>query len=222
MRPSGVGSPVRAARQPLTRPRIVAAALRILEREGTAGLSMRKLADELGKAPAAVYRHVSDKRELMGLLFDEVSRRIVIPESDDEPRALILAAAQNAHRTLEEHGWVAAGMLDGALVGATSLRLSEFVLDTLVRHGMSDEAAARLHLAIWQYLIGHLVAGAPRVIGPETGDAEPGRYPTVHRVAPLIERMSDQERFTAGLRVLLDGAFAPAPPVTRSAGAAPA
>ncbi|MEU3372274.1 TetR/AcrR family transcriptional regulator [Streptomyces sp. NPDC006660] len=197
--------------QPLTRPHIVAAGLRLLEREGAAGLSMRKLADELGKAPAAVYKHVSDKRELMSLLFDEVSRRIELPGPGDDPRSAIMAAAQSAHRVLEAHGWIATGMIDGPLLGVTSMRLSEFILDALVRKGMSDVRAARLQVAIWEYLVGHLVAaraGAqvpfPR---PEAGGEDAEDYPTVRRVAPLVAEMSDQERFDAGLRVLLDGVF---------------
>ncbi|MFF5972935.1 TetR/AcrR family transcriptional regulator [Streptomyces sp. NPDC012769] len=200
--------------QPLTRPRIVAAGLRLLEREGAAGLSMRKLAGELGKAPAAVYKHVSDKRELMSLLFDEVSRRIELPDPGDDPRAAIVEAAQSAHQVLEEHGWIAAEMLDGRLLGATSMRLSEFILDTLVQSGMSDERAARLHVAIWEYLVGHLVAaraGAPGLAPcPAANEDGTEDYPTVRRVAPLLAGMSDQERFAAGLRVLLDGAFAEA------------
>ncbi|MFI8825008.1 TetR/AcrR family transcriptional regulator [Streptomyces sp. NPDC053431] len=200
--------------QPLTRPHIVAAGLRLLEREGAAGLSMRKLAGELGKAPAAVYKHVSDKRELMSLLFAEVSRRIELPDPGDDPRTSIVEAAQSAHRVLEEHGWIAAEMLDGRVLGAASMRLSEFILDALVRTGMSDAQAARLHVAIWEYLVGHLVAaraGAPGLAPcPEAGTGEDGAedYPTVRRVAPLVAGMSDQERFAAGLRALLDGAFA--------------
>lgn len=207
------GAPGPGRPQPLTRSHIVAAGLRLLRREGAAGLSMRKLAVELGRAPAAVYRHVSGKRELMSLLLDEVTRRIDIPDAGDDPRAVVLEVAQSAHRVLEEHGWVADGMLDGELLDATSLRLSEFVLQTLVRAGMSDAQAAHLHVALWQYLVGHLVAeragtrygAAPAAAPGEGGDEE---YPTVRRVAPLIRGMSDQERFTAGLRALLDGAFA--------------
>ncbi|MER6031486.1 TetR/AcrR family transcriptional regulator C-terminal domain-containing protein [Streptomyces sp. NPDC001851] len=214
------------ASEPLTRPHIVAAGLRLLEREGAAGISMRKLAVELGKAPAAVYRHVSNKRELMSLLLDEVTRRIVIPDAGDDPRAVVLEAAQSAHRVLEEHGWIATGMLDGELLDATSLRLSEFILETLVRGGMSDAQAARLHVAIWQYLVGHLVAersGTPYGAATAPGEGGDEEYPTVRRVAPLIRGMSDQERFTAGLRALLDGAFAELGAARRApaAGAAP-
>ncbi|MET9953720.1 TetR/AcrR family transcriptional regulator [Streptomyces sp. NPDC006339] len=198
--------------QPLTRPRIVAAGLRVLEREGVTGLSMRKLAGELGKAPAAVYKHVSDKRELMSLLFDEVSRRIELPDPGDDPRTAIVEAAQSAHRVLEEHGWIATEMLDGPLLGATSMRLSEFILDALIRAGLTDAQAARLHIAIWDYLVGHLVAaraGAPGLLPRPTASADGTEdYPTVRRVAPLMAGMTDQERFAAGLRVLLDGAFA--------------
>jgi len=176
--------------QRLTRPRIVAAGLRLLERDGAAGLSMRKLAGELGKAPAAVYKHVSDKRELMCLLFDEVSRRIELPDPGDDPRTAIVAAAQSAHQVLEEHGWIAAEMLDGRLLGAASMRLSEFILDTLVRNGMSDAQAARLHVAIWEYLVGHLVAARAGATGltpcPAAGEdgedrAEAAAGGTAHR-----------------------------------------
>ncbi|MFG2720895.1 TetR/AcrR family transcriptional regulator [Streptomyces sp. NPDC048416] len=198
------------AMQPLTRPHIVAAGLRLLEREGAAGLSMRKLAGELGKAPAAVYKHVSDKRELMSLLFDEVSRRIELPGPGDDPRTAIVAAAQSAHRVLEAHGWIATGMIDGPLLGVTSMRLSEFILDALVRKGMSDVQAARLQVAIWEYLVGHLVAaraGSPVMFPCSAAQDDAEDYPTVRRVAPLVAEMSDQERFDAGLRVLLDGVF---------------
>ncbi|MGW6602230.1 hypothetical protein, partial [Streptomyces sp. NPDC055036] len=66
---------------------------------------------------------------------------------------------------VEEHGWIATGMLDGAVLGITSMRLSEFILEALVRDGMSDVQAARLDVAIWQYPVGHLVDARAGVAG---------------------------------------------------------
>ncbi|MEC4020834.1 TetR/AcrR family transcriptional regulator [Streptomyces sp. H27-D2] len=202
--------------QPLTRSQIVAAGMRLLKREGAAGLSMRKLANELGKAPAAVYRHLSDKRELMSLLFDEVSRQFVIPDAGDDPREEIIEAVENAHRVMEEHKWIVTVILDGTLLTPNSLRLSQFILNTMIRGGMSDAQAARLHVAIWQYVLGHLLVAQskgwyllPRSYNGFTriGD-KLDEYPAVRRIAPVVNEMSDHERFAAGLKALLDGAFA--------------
>ncbi|WP_165484680.1 TetR/AcrR family transcriptional regulator [Streptomyces kasugaensis] len=155
---TSAGTPTRAhTTQPLTRAHIVAAGLRLLERHGTAGLRMRKLANELGKAPAAVYRHVSDKRELMTLLFDEVSHQFTIPAPGDNPRNDIIKAVENAHRVMKEHPWTVTLILDGAPPTPHILRLSQFILDTMIRKGMTDTQAAHLHTAIWQYTLGHLL-----------------------------------------------------------------
>jgi AcrR family transcriptional regulator len=53
---------------PLDVERIVEVACHIVERDGLAGLSMRKLGAELGVDPMAVYHHVADKRELLSLV----------------------------------------------------------------------------------------------------------------------------------------------------------
>src|ERR1700733_4037097 len=56
----------------LSRQRLLAAALRVLEREGIDGLSMRKGAAELGGKGASLYWHVRSKEQLLDLLTDEL------------------------------------------------------------------------------------------------------------------------------------------------------
>src|SRR5689334_22041333 len=87
MKPSGEGSPAgdparassvpeppwrshaqAARRVPLTRESILEAALRVLDRDGMDGLSMRRVAQELGTGPASLYWHVRNKGELLQLL----------------------------------------------------------------------------------------------------------------------------------------------------------
>jgi AcrR family transcriptional regulator len=60
---------------PLTREIIVAAALKIAERDGLEGLTMRALASELGVTPMATYYHVPDKVSLVNLVVDAVHER---------------------------------------------------------------------------------------------------------------------------------------------------
>ena len=64
--------PGRGERRPLTRDAIVDAALALLDREGLSGLSMRKLAQELGAGAASLYWHVGNKEELLSLLLDRI------------------------------------------------------------------------------------------------------------------------------------------------------
>jgi AcrR family transcriptional regulator len=71
-------------RKPLTRDAIVDAALVLLERDGMDGLSMRKLARELGAGAASLYWHVGDKEELLSLLLDRIVGESKIPEPDPE------------------------------------------------------------------------------------------------------------------------------------------
>ncbi|MFE7610560.1 TetR/AcrR family transcriptional regulator [Streptomyces celluloflavus] len=216
---TSAGTPTRAhTTQPLTRAHIVAAGLRLLERHGTAGLSMRKLANELGKAPAAVYRHVSDKRELMTLLFDEVSHQFTIPAPGDNPRNDIIKAVENAHRVMKEHPWTVTLILDGTPPTPHILRLSQFILDTMIRKGMTDTQAAHLHTAIWQYTLGHLLMTQnkkwhqPPHPHPRTKTTPtPNPYPTLQRIAPLINHITHHNHFTTNLATLIDKAFALTP-----------
>ena len=74
----------RPARTPLTREAIVDAALRVVDREGADGLSMRRVAEELGTGPASLYWHVASKDELINLVVDRVVGEIELPPPDPE------------------------------------------------------------------------------------------------------------------------------------------
>src|SRR3954447_9952220 len=71
-------------RKPLTREAIVDAALRLLERDGMQGLSMRKLAQELGTGAASLYWHVGDKEQLLSLLLDRIVGETKVPDPDPQ------------------------------------------------------------------------------------------------------------------------------------------
>ncbi len=91
---------------PLTRERILQAALRILDGQGLDGLSMRKLAAELGVEAMSLYNHVKDKRDLLDGLTDLALASLPVPEdalpwdARLETLALGLYQALIAHPTL--------------------------------------------------------------------------------------------------------------------------
>ncbi|QUQ66665.1 TetR/AcrR family transcriptional regulator [Kutzneria sp. CA-103260] len=70
-------------RQQLSRELIVDTALDILDREGMAALSMRRIATELGTGAASLYAHVSNKEELQELLLERVLSQV--PHETPDP-----------------------------------------------------------------------------------------------------------------------------------------
>jgi AcrR family transcriptional regulator len=71
-----------APRPQLSRRAIVDAALRVLHKDGGDGLTMRRVADELGSGAASLYGYVANKEELIQLLLDRLLGELKIPEPD--------------------------------------------------------------------------------------------------------------------------------------------
>ncbi len=72
--------PRRRVEQVLSLDRIVAAAVVIADAEGLDGLSMRRVATDLGASPMALYRHVADKDDLLLGMLDRALREARLPE----------------------------------------------------------------------------------------------------------------------------------------------
>src|SRR3954464_5691671 len=94
-------TPRRVPRAPLNRARLPAAALRLCDAEGFQPLTMRRLAQELGAAPMAIYTHFRDKDELLAALLDHVVGLLEVPTGDREQT--LRGFAQAARRTLLAH-----------------------------------------------------------------------------------------------------------------------
>src|SRR5215212_6036488 len=118
--------PARAERQPLTREAIVEAALALLERDGITGLSMRKLAQELGTGAASLYWHVGDKEELLSLLLDRIVGEAELPEPDpDNWQGTVKELARAARRHLSQRRDAAQLSLGRVPAGPHSLPILE-------------------------------------------------------------------------------------------------
>ena len=57
---------------PLNRDRVLAAAVELADEVGIEALSMRRLAQELGVVPMALYKHVANKEELLDGMVDAI------------------------------------------------------------------------------------------------------------------------------------------------------
>ena len=212
----------RPARAPLSREAIVDAAFRVLDRDGAAGLSMRRVAEELGTGPASLYWHVANKDALIDLIIDRVAGEITLPEPDpdhwqEQLRAWLLEVRGVFHR----HPGVAALTLGRIPVGPNLVRWTEWTLSLLRGAGIPDRIAAYAGDLLGLYLgaTGYEATLAPpsptgEPLSPEEGVAmvrgyyesmPPDRFPNVLATLDELFGGGPEERFELGLDVILRG-----------------
>src|SRR3954465_526873 len=99
-----------AARIPLSRERILGAALDLADEAGVEALTMRRLGEELGVEAMSLYKHVANKDDLLDGMVDLVFAEIELPRDDDEWRPAMRARAVSARAALNRHPWATALM----------------------------------------------------------------------------------------------------------------
>jgi AcrR family transcriptional regulator len=92
-------------RAPLSKDRVLRAAVSLADRDGIASLSMRNLSEELGVVPMALYKHVVDKEELLDGMIDVVVGEIDPPVSGADWKSAIRQRILSARRTFRRHPW---------------------------------------------------------------------------------------------------------------------
>jgi TetR/AcrR family transcriptional regulator, tetracycline repressor protein len=170
-------------RTPLSRERIITAAVAFVDRRGLTALTMRRLGTELGVEAMSLYRYVAGRDDLLeGMVEQMVTRlhldaRHVRPGAGDSWQAYLRWLARGVRTLAREHPRVfpliatrhpAAPWLRPPL---RSLRVVEDFLGTLVAHGFTDEAAVAAYRAFSSFLLGHLLLEAS-LLGAQTGPAE--------------------------------------------------
>ncbi|MEV5412653.1 TetR/AcrR family transcriptional regulator [Thermopolyspora sp. NPDC052614] len=210
------------ARVPLSRDRIVEAAFTVLDREGYAGLSMRRVAAELGVAVSALYAHVRDKDELLELMHNRTHADIPIPEPDPErwmeqvkQYAREVRGRLGTHRDLARISmgqmpftrdmlprveWLfaifRAGGLPDEMIAAAADMISTYVDGFAYEESLWYEHNPKSD-EYWKELIGQLgdyFAGLP-----------PDRFPTLVALSTVMFISDNDERFELGLDVILRG-----------------
>jgi AcrR family transcriptional regulator len=93
------------SREPLTRERVLGAAVALADQGGAESLSMRNLAEQLGVVPMALYKHVSNKEEMLDGMVDVVVREIDPPAGGNDWKKAIRRRILSARRALLRHPW---------------------------------------------------------------------------------------------------------------------
>ncbi len=214
----------------LDRQVIVQAALKVIDRDGAQGLTMRGLGQELGVEAMSLYRYVTGREDLLEavvtLLLEDL-RQELDSQLAETWQGYLQTLAHEVRRIAVEHPAAfplvatrhpAAPWLRPPL---RSLELVEDFLTTLSGHGFTDEQVVATYRAFSSLLLGHLLLESA-VRGAETspveepldeGDAplpnQDGQEdldssPAIARMRPLLSQDRSAEEFEVSLETLLD------------------
>ena len=139
---------------PLSRDRVLRAAVGLADREGINALSMRKLGQEVGVEAMSLYNHVRNKEELLNGMIDIVFGEIDLPAADAEWSAAMRQRAISARQALKRHPWAIGLMESRAQPGPATLRHHDSVLRNLRTAGFSVELAAHAYSVLDSYIYG--------------------------------------------------------------------
>lgn len=207
-------------RQPLSRRRIVLAALALAESEGLAGLTMRSVAAALDVTPMSLYNHVADKAELLDLMLDYVIGDVVRASTDDDGPwdEQLLQLTRRYHALWVRHPVFAQVYLEGVTVGPYGLANMERVLRVLRGAGFSDQEAADAFSVLWHFSVASMLIGPTKPVdhsmrGGHSDGTPGGRIETyfsalpvedIPNVAALALHMG-ADCFEFGVSLILDG-----------------
>jgi len=207
-------------RPQLTRERVVAEALAVIAEQGIQALTMRSLAARLGVVPGALYHHVRNKQQLQDLLLDNVLAEVDVhlEPSLAWPEQLKVLA-HRLREVLEQHPGVAGILKTRDPLGPHSLALAEALLGPLQTAGFADREAGLAFFLLVDYTIGFAVSSPStsineqRVRDPATRgqlhqffrSLPPDRFPALVALGEHVWVDNRDERFTAGLDVLVAG-----------------
>lgn len=209
---------------PLSREKIAASAIRLADADGLEGLSVRKLAKELGVGPMRLYDYVSNRSELLDLMVDVVYAGIAEAGRRTAWRATVLAIAHATRDAALAHEWFADLLGGRPHLGPHALAVGEATAAALSQapgvRGIDD--LQRAVGALNAFLIGAVrtevterrtaraggtdEAAFQAALGPYlTRMLDTGRYPTVARLVIEGAHLDARETFDHNLTTVVDG-----------------
>jgi AcrR family transcriptional regulator len=202
-------------REPLSRERVLRAAVVFADERGVEALSMRELARELGFGVMALYNHVANKDEMLDGMIEAVAGEIEAPASPTgDWKVAMRESAVSAHQVLLRHAW-AAGMWSSRGPGPAKLRHMESILRGLREAGFSAETACRGFHAITTHILGFTLQKLDFPVAADAlidvakdflGQLDTEQYPyfTEH-VVQHIDGPNQPDGFEFVLDLILDG-----------------
>jgi AcrR family transcriptional regulator len=206
------------ARTPLSRDRVLRAAVALAGAGGIEALTMRRLGQELGVEAMSLYKHVANKEDLLDGMVDVVFGEIELPPAGTDWRTAMRRRAISVRGALIRHPWATPLMQSRSRPGPATLRHHDAVIGTLRSAGFPIALVAHAFSAIDSYIYGFALQqrSLPFETGEETAELAQSimasfpadEYP--HLVALTVEHVLQPgydygDEFEFGLDLILDG-----------------
>lgn len=213
-------------RTPLSRDRVLRAAVALADQGGIESLSMRNLAQDLGVVPMALYKHVANKDQLLDGMIDVIVGEIDPPAGDADWKLAVRRRILSARRVLLRHPWALLAIEARNSATPAILAYLDSMVGTLLAGGFSVDLAHHVMHAMGSRMLGFSQelfdasrrAGRSGATDPDPPAALPpefaAMFPHLARVAAAASHddesvvgpgCDDQFEFEFALDLLLDG-----------------
>jgi AcrR family transcriptional regulator len=204
---------------PLSRERVLKAALELADGGGFHSLSMRKVAAKLRVEAMSLYNHVANKADLIDGLVDMVFSEIEVPEPGSvDWRTAMRSRALSVRAALQRHRW-AVGLMEGRMSpGPANIANHNAVMGCLREGGFEFRDAVHAYSVMDAYIYGFALQerGLPFDTPEETAKVmrkQRDNVPSMDDYPYLVETAAELEKagydydveFLFGLDLILDG-----------------
>jgi AcrR family transcriptional regulator len=208
------------ARAPLSRERVLRAAVALADAGGVEALSMRRLAQELGVVPMALYKHVASKDELLDGMVDLLVAEIDPPPAGTDWKTAIRQRVLSARRAWQRHPWASRVVESRTSPTPAVMAYMDAMIGLFRGGGFSIDLTHHAMHAMGSRLLGFTQelfddsAGAGPPADPELLRWMAGAYPHIAELVQAITHdqasvvgtgCDDQFEFEFALDLLLDG-----------------
>lgn len=215
------------SRSPLSRDRVLRAAVELADEGGIAAVTMRRLAENLGAEAMSLYHHVANKDQVLDGVVDVIAAeineavgRITLPTGGAAWKSAARQRILTARQVLLRHPWAPAVFESRTTTSPAVLLYYDGLVGIMRAGGFSNDLAHHAMHALGSRALGFSQELFSPSDGPSTGEPDPvmaamaARLP--HLVGMLAEVMhddpdstlgwcDDQAEFEFGLDLLLDG-----------------
>jgi AcrR family transcriptional regulator len=206
-------------RIPLSRERVLRAALKMADGDGLDALTMRALGQSLGVEAMSLYNYIEDKDDLLAGIVELVLSEFVLAPTVEDWRLDMRATAVSAHEALLRHPWATRLILSPTSARLISARMGyiETILARFRDAGFTPEEASRGYHALDSHILGFTIWELGHTLPADTPtefmenlmrQLDPNTFPylvehaAVHMETPEGE---DEGEFEFGLDIILDG-----------------
>jgi AcrR family transcriptional regulator len=203
-------------RRPLTRDRVLRAAVSLADEGGLESVSMRRLGQALRVQAMSLYKHVANKDDILDGIADQITGDFEAPRSDADWKQAVRRSAISAHHVLLRHPWASSLIESRVNAGPARMRYLDAVIGVFSSAGLTMPMVLRAIMTLDSYTYGFVlqelawrfdVANAPEDAATFAQGLPAGEYENLLGMADMVATAPPGTTvdFEFGLDLILDG-----------------